>query len=58
MSKKVGYALVLIAMIVIVLILNRGTVEIELGFGSVKVLKAIAFLCFTGLGVAIGALLR
>ena len=58
MNKRIAYALTLIAVTAIVLILNRGSVEIELGFASIKALKALAFLCFTGVGVAIGFLLR
>lgn len=58
MNKRLGYALALMALTAIVLVLNRGKVDIELGFTSVELLKGIAFLLFTGLGVAIGLLLK
>lgn len=58
MSKKVLYALVIIALLVIVLIVNRGRVEIDLVLGVIKPVKSLAFLVFTGIGVAIGVLLK
>jgi len=58
MNKKVLYALLIIALLVIVLIFNRGTVNINLLVGDVSPLKSLAFLAFTGIGVAIGFLLK
>ena len=58
MNKKVLYALLIIALLVIVLIFNRGTVNINLLFDDINPLKSLAFLAFTGIGVAIGVLLK
>jgi hypothetical protein len=58
MNKKVLYALLIIALLVIVLIFNRGTVNINLLVDDVTPLKSLAFLAFTGIGVAIGVLLK
>lgn len=58
MSKKVLYALVIIGLLVILLIFNRGTVSINVLFDDVNCLKSIAFLIFTAIGVVIGVLLK
>lgn len=58
MSKKVLYALIIIALLVIVLIFNRGSVTVNLLIGEVNALKAMTFLTFTGIGVVIGILLK
>jgi hypothetical protein len=58
MSKKVLWALIILAVTVVVLIFNHGKVDVNLLFTRVSCLKSIAFLVFTGIGVAIGALLR
>ena len=58
MNKKILYALIIIALSVIVLIFNRGHVEIDLLFATVNLLKSIAFLIFIGIGVLIGILLK
>jgi len=58
MSKKLLYALIIIALSVIVLIFNRGHVEIDLLVATITVLKSIAFLIFIGIGVLIGILLK
>ena len=58
MNKKLLYALIIIALSVIVLIFNRGRVEIDLLFTTIDPLKSIAFLVFIGIGVLIGILLK
>jgi hypothetical protein len=58
MSKKVLFALVIMAVSVLVLIFNRGTVQIDLLLGTVRALKSIAFLAFIAVGVVIGILLK
>ena len=58
MSKKVLYALLLIGLLMIILIFNRGRVDVNLLFGDVTALKSLVFLAFTGVGVAIGVLLK
>lgn len=58
MSKKLLYALVVIALSVIVLIFNRGSVSVNLLFAEISALKSVVFLVFIGIGVAIGVLLK
>lgn len=58
MSKKLISALLLIAITVIVLLLNRGSVGINFIIADVSMQKALAFLMFTAIGVAIGVLLK
>ena len=58
MSKKLLSALVILALTIIVLIFNRGDVEINLLVGEVSPLKSIAFLAFLGVGVVVGVLLK
>ena len=60
MSKKLLWALLLIAVCVIIMILNtRGSVPITiLPKVEITAIKAIAFFIWTALGVAIGVLLR
>jgi len=58
MSKKLLYALLLMGVTVIVLIFNRGRVDVNLILGEVSFLKSLVFLAFTGVGVTIGVLLK
>ena len=58
MNKKTLYALLLIAALVIIFIFNHGDVRIDLLVSTITPPKAIAFLAFTGIGVAIGLLLN
>lgn len=58
MSKKVLYALIIIALLIIVLIFNRGNASVNLLVGEVTTLKSLVFLAFTSLGVLIGILLK
>lgn len=59
MSKRLLWALLLIAVTVILLILNtKGNVSLNLIVGSLEMTKAIAFLLFTSTGVVIGILLK
>jgi len=51
-------ALLLLGLAVLVLIFNRGHVELDLIFGTVSLLKSLAFLLFLAAGVVIGVLLR
>jgi len=51
-------ALLLLGLAVLVLIFNRGHVELDLIFGTVSLLKSLAFLFFLAAGVVIGVLLR
>ncbi|MFC1498097.1 hypothetical protein ACFLS1_06475 [Verrucomicrobiota bacterium] len=59
MNKRLLYALILIALSVIILIFNtRGRVDINLILGTIEPIRAIAFLIFIGIGVLIGVLLK
>ncbi len=59
MSKRLLWALIMIALVVIVLILNAGDrVAIDLGFSQPRMVASVAFFIFTGVGVIIGLLLR
>jgi uncharacterized integral membrane protein len=51
-------ALILIALLILLFIFNRGTVDVHLLVGEVKTLKALVFLAFSAVGVAIGLLLK
>jgi hypothetical protein len=60
MSKRLLWALLLIAVSVIILILNsRGSVDITiLPKVDITMVKSIAFLIFVSIGVTIGILLK
>lgn len=59
MNKKVLYALLLIAVTVIILILNTGgRVGVSLHFFDISAAKSIIFLFFIVIGVTIGLLLK
>ena len=58
MNKKIIYALVLIALTVVVLLLNRQGVDIKLFFTRLSMPASFAYLTFTGIGVIIGVLLK
>ena len=58
MSKKIIIALLLMALSVIVMIMTRGTVELNLLGYIIKPLTSFAILGCVALGVAIGVLLK
>ena len=58
MSKNTIYALILIALLVIVFVLNRGKVDVHIIVVKFTVLKSLAFLAFTAMGVLVGVLLK
>jgi uncharacterized integral membrane protein len=58
MNKKILYALLLITVMVIILIVNRGDVKVDLVVMSISALKSIVFLSFIAVGVVIGVLLK
>ena len=58
MKKHVIWALALIAIVVVVLLLTKGTVKVNFGFWEPQWQTALALLGFTGVGVAIGLLLK
>jgi len=57
-SKSLIWALVLIAVSVLFFIFSGGSTTIEFFSFSMKVKTSIALLSFTGVGVAIGVLLK
>jgi uncharacterized integral membrane protein len=58
MSKRLLYALLLIGLMVILLVLNKGNVSVNLIVTTVKMSAAFAYLAFAALGIAIGILLK
>lgn len=58
MNKKLLAALVLIGLTVIVLLMNRGSVEVNVLVTQVSGLKSLVFLSFAAIGVVIGVLLK
>ena len=58
MSKNTIYALLLIALLSIVFVLNRGKVDVNFIVVQFSVLKSLVFLAFTAMGVLIGVLLK
>ena len=58
MNKNTIYALILIALLVILFVLNRGRVDVNFIVVKFSVLKSLAFLAFTAMGVLIGVLLK
>lgn len=58
MSKKLIWALVLIALSALVLIFNRQDVDVNLLFMKAEAMASIVFLAFIAVGVAIGVLLK
>ncbi len=58
MSRKLLFALVLLGLVVIVIVLNRGSVDVNLLVTQISALKSLAFLGFVAIGVAIGVLLK
>lgn len=58
MTKKLIIALILIGLCVVVLVMNRGSVDVNLVITSVNGIKSLVFLAFTAVGVAIGVLLK
>jgi hypothetical protein len=58
MSKKLLSALVLIGVTVIILILQRGSLGLDLRITEISMAKSLGLLLFTGIGVAIGILLK
>jgi len=58
MNRNLVIALVLIALLVILFIFNRGQVEVDLLVTRFEAMKSVVFLCFVGVGVIIGILLK
>lgn len=58
MSKNVLIALLLIALSVIVMIFTKGDAPVNLLFAVIKPMASLVYLCFIGLGVTIGILLK
>lgn len=58
MSKNVLIALLLIALSVLVMIFTKGFAPVDLVFTEFKAAASLVYLCFTGIGVTIGILLK
>ena len=58
MNKGLLCALVILALVVLVLLFQKGNVDVNLLFTKVDGLKSLVFLVFTGIGVTIGVLVK
>jgi hypothetical protein len=58
MSKRLLWALLLIAATVFVLVTNHGAITLNLAGFDVRTSMSVAFLAFSAVGVAIGMLLK
>jgi len=60
MNRRLISALVILAVMILVLIFNRGSTDVDLPLvsASIKGMKSIIFLVFMGVGVVIGLLLK
>lgn len=58
MNKQLLSALLLLAVCVIIMLVNRGSVGVNLIVGEISAMKSLVFLAFTGMGVVIGVLLK
>jgi len=51
-------ALLLLGVAVVVMVLNRGTVDVNLLVTDIRGIKSLVFFCFMAWGVVIGVLLK
>ena len=58
MNKRVIWALVLIVVMILVLIFNRQTIEVNFLIREIKAMASLILLFFIAIGVVIGVLLR
>ena len=58
MNKGLLFALIILALTVVVLLFQKGSVDVNLLFTRIEGLKSLVFLAFTGIGVAIGVLVK
>ena len=58
MTRKLLIALILIGLTVVVIVMNRGSVDVNLIVTSVNGIKSLVFLAFAAIGVVIGVLLK
>lgn len=58
MPRTTIYSLALIALLIVVFLFNRGDVDVNLVFTEISMMKSMAFLLFTGMGVLIGVMLK
>jgi hypothetical protein len=58
MKKGLLIALIILALTVVVLLFQKGNVEINLLVAQPDYLKSLVFLAFTAIGVAIGVLVK
>ena len=58
MTKKLLWALLIMALTVIVMILNRGSTTLSFGFFRIQALASFVYLMFMVAGVIVGVLLK
>jgi hypothetical protein len=57
-SKGLMAALIIMGITVVLLLFNKGSVDVNLILGSIRALKSLVFLAFLGVGVVIGVLIK
>lgn len=58
MSKGRVVALLIMAMLIVVLLFTKGSVDVNVLFTTITPRASLAFLSFTGIGVVVGILLK
>jgi len=58
MSKGLLWALLILVIVILVLIFNRGSVSVNLLVCDISAMKSIVFLAFVSVGVVIGVLIK
>jgi uncharacterized integral membrane protein len=58
MSKTLVAGLIILGLTVVVFIVQRGSVDVNLLFGTYDFNKALTLMSFTTIGVAVGLLLK
>jgi hypothetical protein len=58
MSKKIVWALIILAVCVVIFIFNRDVVKVDLLVKTIKTTEGLVLFIFTGLGILVGLLLK
>jgi hypothetical protein len=58
MSKKIIWALIVLAVCIVIFIFNRRDLEVNLLVTTVKTTGGLVLFVFTGLGILVGLLLK
>jgi uncharacterized integral membrane protein len=58
MNRKLGYALIMIALVVVILLMNHAAMSLDLIVTEIRAPLSMILLAFTAVGVIIGLLLK